>query len=57
MSNKPSPETILALAAVRARPEELEQAAEQGRELRRAFEERIAEMRNVTPDDLKSRSR
>jgi len=57
VTNKPPPETIQALAAVQVGSEELRQAAEQGRELRRAFEERIAEMRDVTPDDLKSRSR
>lgn len=57
MTNNPSPEIIRALAEVRVRPEELARAAEQGRELRRQFEQRIAEMRHVTPDDLKSRSR
>jgi len=57
MTTKPPQQTIDALAAVQVPSEQMKQAVECGREMRRAFEERIAEMRNVTPDDLKSRSR
>ncbi len=55
MEPKESSEVIAKLAAVQVKDIDLERAREEGRTLRKDFEDCIDRMQVVTPDDLKSR--